>query len=131
MRNAVGQSAVDDGVPGRDERRPGETRGLSLGLRARIGLGPFFRWVETPRYSGWNALARYGVRCLPVAFAAAAMLFAGSARAQGNYEIQVYGADTVEPKNLMVELHSNFTPEGQKYVIDGVYPTNHRSEESR
>ena len=39
-----------------------------------------------------------------------------SARARGNYEIQVYGADTQEPKSLMVELHSNFTPEGQKYV---------------
>ena len=34
----------------------------------------------------------------------------GTAVAQGNYEIQVYGADTVAPKNLMVELHSNFTP---------------------
>jgi hypothetical protein len=52
------------------------------------------------------------------------------ARAQGNYEIQVYGADTVAPKNLMVELHSNFTPEGQKYVIDGVYPTNHQEHET-
>ena len=35
-------------------------------------------------------------------------------RAQGNYEIQVYGADTVEAKSTMVELHSNYTPEGQK-----------------
>src|ERR1017187_6183628 len=52
------------------------------------------------------------------------------ARAQGNYEIQVYGADTVEPKNLMVELHSNFTPEGQKNLIDGVYPTNHQEHET-
>ncbi len=61
---------------------------------------------------------------------AAALLFAGSARAQGNYEIQVYGADTVEPKNLMVELHSNYTLDGQKYVIDGVYPTNHQEHET-
>lgn len=30
-------------------------------------------------------------------------------RAQGNYEIQVYGADTVAPRSTMVELHSNFT----------------------
>jgi len=35
------------------------------------------------------------------------------AAAQGNYEIQVYGADTVAPKNLMVELHSNYTVTGQ------------------
>jgi hypothetical protein len=51
-------------------------------------------------------------------------------RAQGNYEIQVYGAATVEPKSTMVELHSNFTPDGQKYVIDGVYPTNHQLHET-
>lgn len=35
-----------------------------------------------------------------------------SAKAQDNYEIQVYGADTVAPKTLMVELHSNFTIDG-------------------
>jgi hypothetical protein len=52
------------------------------------------------------------------------------ARAQGNYEIQVYGAATVEPKSTMIELHSNFTPEGQKYSIDGVYPTNHQEHET-
>jgi hypothetical protein len=53
-----------------------------------------------------------------------------SAVAQGNYEIQVYGADTVAPKTLMTELHSNFTPEGQKYDIDGVIPTNHQEHET-
>ena len=53
-----------------------------------------------------------------------------SALAQGNYEIQVYGADTVAPKTLMTELHSNFTPEGQKYYIDGVIPTNHQEHET-
>ncbi|HWB31699.1 MAG TPA: hypothetical protein VG714_00850 [Acidobacteriaceae bacterium] len=53
-----------------------------------------------------------------------------SARAQGNYEIQVYGSDTVPPKTLMMELHSNFTPNGQKDIIDGVYPTNHQEHET-
>lgn len=53
-----------------------------------------------------------------------------SARAQGNYEIQVYGSETVPPKNLMVELHSNFTPEGQREIIDGVYPTNRQEHET-
>ena len=52
------------------------------------------------------------------------------AAAQGNYEIQVYGADTVEPKSTMVELHSNYTVDGQKQVIDGVYPTNHQEHET-
>ncbi len=52
------------------------------------------------------------------------------AHAQGNYEIQVYGADTVPPKNLMVELHSNYTVSGQAKTIDGVYPTNHQEHET-
>jgi len=51
-------------------------------------------------------------------------------RAQGNYEIQVYGADTEPPKSTMVELHSNFTFDGQKQIIDGVYPTNHQQHET-
>ena len=54
----------------------------------------------------------------------------GVACGQGNYEIQVYGADTVAPKNLMVELHSNYTISGQTRVIDGVYPTNHQEHET-
>jgi hypothetical protein len=62
--------------------------------------------------------------------AIAIILVARSAAAQGNYEIQVYGADTVAPKTLMTELHSNFTPEGQKYYINGVIPTNHQEHET-
>jgi hypothetical protein len=31
------------------------------------------------------------------------------AAAQGNYEIQVYPGDALEPGHTMVELHSNFT----------------------
>ncbi|MGA2648788.1 MAG: hypothetical protein ABSF15_29235 [Candidatus Sulfotelmatobacter sp.] len=34
------------------------------------------------------------------------------AKAQDNYEIQVYGSDTVVPKTTMLEPHSNFTAEG-------------------
>lgn len=52
------------------------------------------------------------------------------ARAQANYEIQVYGADTVPPQTLMMELHSNYTLDGQKYPVDGVYPTNHQEHET-
>jgi hypothetical protein len=55
---------------------------------------------------------------------------ASTARAQGNYEIQVYGSDTVPPKNLMVELHSNFTPKGQTQTIDRVWPTNKQQHET-
>src|SRR5262245_12276924 len=50
--------------------------------------------------------------------------------AQDNYEIQVYGADTVEPASTMVEVHSNFTVEGSKTVEDGVAPTHHAVHET-
>jgi hypothetical protein len=52
------------------------------------------------------------------------------ARAQANYEIQVYGSDTVPAENLMTELHSNFTVTGEKHSIDGVYPTDHQEHET-
>ena len=47
----------------------------------------------------------------------------GAARAQGNYEIQVYGSETQGPRTTMVELHSNFTADGQRRFINGVDPT--------
>jgi hypothetical protein len=65
---------------------------------------------------GWLLFA---LACLPA-----------RAYAQGNYEIQVYGAETVAAQSLMVELHSNFTAEGQKATLDGVYPTYHQEHET-
>jgi hypothetical protein len=74
------------------------------------------------------------VRCFflfLLVFAVAAPL-----RAQDNYEIQVYGSDTVPPKTTMLELHSNFTADGSKAVpgsqltVDGTYPTNHAQHET-
>jgi hypothetical protein len=50
--------------------------------------------------------------------------------AQDNYEIQVYGYDLVDPGHTMVELHSNFTIDGSKETVDGVYPTNHAEHET-
>jgi len=67
-------------------------------------------------------------RILPVLILAAAAVCA--AHAQGNYEIQVYGADTVAPRSTMVELHSNFTAEGQRNFVDGVAPTYHAEHET-
>ncbi|MGH9497615.1 MAG: hypothetical protein ACRD3L_00585 [Terriglobales bacterium] len=52
------------------------------------------------------------------------------AHAQDNYEIQVYGSDTVPPDHTMVEIHSNFTVEGSKTVTDGVLPSNHAMHET-
>jgi hypothetical protein len=47
---------------------------------------------------------------------------AASAFAQDNYEIQVYPSETVDPGITMVELHSNYTPDGMTFT-DGVRPT--------
>jgi len=44
---------------------------------------------------------------------------------QDNYEIQVYGSETVEKGHTMLELHSNFTFDGSKTNNDGELPTNH------
>src|SRR5664279_875381 len=44
---------------------------------------------------------------------------------QDNYEIQVYGSETVEKGRTMVELHSNYTFAGSKTKEAGVYSTNH------
>jgi hypothetical protein len=62
-----------------------------------------------------------------VAFFAIAL---AAARAQGNYEVQVYGSDLVPPHNTMVELHSNFTVQGSKTIIDGMLPTEHQEHET-
>ena len=64
------------------------------------------------------------------ALALAFALVSGPCCAQANYEIQVYGADTVAPGTLMVELHSNFTAQGQTATTDGTYPTNHQVHET-
>jgi hypothetical protein len=90
-----------------------------------------------PRYSAnvqneqqeYPRLNRF--RCiLALAVLAALLLSAAPAIAQENYEIQVYGSDTVEPGHTMVELHSNFTIDGTKQITDGVYPTNHAEHET-
>jgi len=50
--------------------------------------------------------------------------------AQDNYEIQVYGSETVEQNHTMVELHSNYTIDGIKTIQDGQLPDNHEIHET-
>ncbi len=50
--------------------------------------------------------------------------------AQGNYEVQVYGSETVAPGFTMFELHSNFTFEGSNRPVEGVQPTTHALHET-
>ncbi|MGD0000917.1 MAG: transporter [Bryobacteraceae bacterium] len=59
-----------------------------------------------------------------------ALLLLPPLRAQGNYEVQVYASETVAPGTTMVELHSNFTFEGSKTMVDGVRADEHALHET-
>ncbi len=50
--------------------------------------------------------------------------------AQDNYEIQVYGSSTMTKGETMLELHSNFTANGNKDLKNGVLPSNHSIHET-
>lgn len=53
-----------------------------------------------------------------------------SVSCQDNYEIQVYPTETVSPGTLMIELHSNFTFQGEEQTTNGVRPTEHALHET-
>ena len=57
-------------------------------------------------------------------------LCSGFLFAQDNYEIQVYGAPTMEKGQTMFELHSNYTFNGQRNVVKGVLPSYHSLHET-
>ncbi|MDQ2841692.1 MAG: transporter [Acidobacteriota bacterium] len=59
-----------------------------------------------------------------------ALCVSGAVFGQGNYEIQVYGSDTIPAGRTMVELHSNFTVEGFKTTVGGVLPDEHQLHET-
>jgi len=64
-------------------------------------------------------------------FILALLCHAVSSKAQDNYEIQVYGSETVEKGHTMVELHSNNTLNGSKAMSPGgQLPTNHVEHET-
>src|SRR5260370_34398713 len=68
---------------------------------------------------------------LHVLFIAAALaLLAGPAHAQGNFEIQVYGSETVAPRTTMFELHPNSAIQGTTRKEGGVLPTQHAVHET-
>jgi hypothetical protein len=50
--------------------------------------------------------------------------------AQENYEIQVYGSETVAPRVTIFELHSNFTPSGRRSLDGKLLPTHHQLHET-
>ena len=58
------------------------------------------------------------------------LLLTPRSHAQDNYEIQVYSSEATPKNDTMVEIHSNFTVDGSKHVINGVVPTNHAEHET-
>lgn len=67
---------------------------------------------------------------MQVVLALAILFLVSLAHAQDNYEIQVYGSETMAPRATMVEIHSNFAVEGSKTATDGMLPTNHAMHET-
>ena len=57
-------------------------------------------------------------------------LLPARASAQGNFEIQVYGSDTVAPGKTMFELHTNSAILGSTQTDDGTRPTQHALHET-
>jgi hypothetical protein len=53
----------------------------------------------------------------------AALVRPAPAEGQNNFEIQVYGSETVAPGTAMVELHSNVATEGSRRTLDHVLRT--------
>ncbi len=98
--------------------------------------------AKHPAAPAWYASGKPATRCLPGSkgcrpWRASFLLgtgllvfWAAMARAQQNYEIQVYGSDTVAPGKLMIELHSNTALEGERQVVNGVLPTDHAFHET-
>ncbi len=96
---------------------------INLPLSSIVYNHRYMPLLPRPRTSGAH------LRILLSVFMLAAVGCA-AARAQGNYEIQVYGVETVAPRTTMVELHSNFTAKGQPLTINGIAPTNHAEHET-
>jgi hypothetical protein len=63
-------------------------------------------------------------RSLAALVIAASTTFAAAAHAQDNYEIQVYGSETMPVGTTMLELHSNYAFDGRRVADAGVLPTN-------
>jgi hypothetical protein len=50
--------------------------------------------------------------------------------AQENYEIQVYASPTMPKRSAIFELHSNYTFNGEKQIVNKVRPSNHALHET-
>ena len=81
---------------------------------------------QTPNRVVAGARLRATLFCL-VCFV---LLCSRAARAQDNYEIQVYPSETMTPRTLLTELHSNFTVQGSTSTQFGMLPTQGQEHET-
>ena len=70
------------------------------------------------------------IRHAIVLSAALALELAPGARAQGEYEIQVYASETMDVGRTIVELHSNYTARGETRSQNRVFPSDHALHET-
>jgi hypothetical protein len=61
---------------------------------------------------------------------ALALVLARPARAQDTYEIQVYPSETMAPRRTMLEFHTNWTADGNRFATEGVAPSHHALHET-
>src|SRR5262249_27525495 len=79
---------------------------------------------QSTRFFSARRLHEWPMRRIGLVFFAAAFLEIWVS-AQDSYEIQVYPSETVAKGSTMVELHSNYTVEGQREVGNGVLQSHH------
>ena len=77
-----------------------------------------------------SKLARNPIGTFLLSLSSMALLWSSSARAQDNYEIQVYPSETMAPKTLLTELHSNYTAQGTTTTQFGMFPTQGQEHET-
>jgi len=75
-------------------------------------------------------MSRLHAGLLWIVVSAAQALVPTPAAAQGNFEIQVYGSETVAPGTTMFELHSNSAIRGTTRTEDGIRPTQYAVHET-
>src|SRR5438132_3694236 len=106
---------------------PASSAAAASRRRALVGSGPPARFSKSTR----RRLPADTLDRMSQPFKAAVLLIAAIApgSAQGNYEVQVYGAELTPKGVTMVEMHSNFTAKGSPGG-NGVLPTHHAEHET-
>ena len=103
-------------TPDSRPRAPGHARPVPVDTPARLDES----WAVT------QATGRASACLLLVV----CVLLPSGGAAQNNFEIQVYGSETLAPRSTMVELHTNSALEGTTHTENGVLPTNHAVHET-